>query len=64
MEIIIIINGVGRRFDVEKPIECSDTEMQEWVFAELTNSELDKNNSLFDYSLGEITYICELSKKQ
>ena len=62
MEIIIIINGTGKRYDVEQSDGVSDTDFENWLFSELEQSELKPGNKMGDASLGKLKYICDLKR--
>ena len=63
MEVLIIVNGIGKRYNIEKPKQCSNKEMREWIFSQLEQQPLKFGNSLRDYVLGRIKYICYIKSK-
>lgn len=60
MEVLIIVNGKGKRYEINKPVKCSDKDMINWLFAELEQIPLKKGNILEGRILGKLDYICEL----
>ena len=60
MEVIIIVNGIGKRYEVYPPEGCSDKECEEWLFAELEQSELGIGNKLRNCNLDKLNFICNL----
>ena len=54
MEILIIVNGAGKRFKVEKPIECSELDMTDWIFSELQEKEVTQGNRLKGFIMGKL----------
>jgi len=64
MELLIIVDGIGKRYDIEKPQQCSDREMVEWIFAQLEQRPLEVGNRLEGHILGEINYICNIKQKK
>ena len=60
MEVLIIVNGKGKRYEVHKPPGCSDRDLQDWLVSELEQSKLKQGNKLKDENLGELNYICNL----
>ena len=64
MELIIIINKTGKRYEIEEPTQCTKREMEEWIFAELEGSIPNKNNRLKNFILNKLTYISNLKMKK
>jgi len=64
MEILILINGKGKRYTVDKPINCSDKDMIEWLYSELEEREIKQGNRLEGFILGRLRYICDLKRKR
>lgn len=63
MELLIIVNGKGKRYEIKKPVKCSDKDMTDWLFVELEESTLKHGNKLQGQVLGELNYICDLKCK-
>lgn len=64
MESLVLINGKGKRFKVDKPIECSDSDMTDWIFSQMQEKETTQGNRLKNYVMGKLNYIKDLKCKR
>ena len=64
MEVIIIVNGIGKRYEVEKPKKCSDRDFEDFLFSELEQSDIKQGNKMIGFNLGKLDYICHLKCEQ